>query len=375
MLNLDSIRVDIREVDISSMITGVTIYESVFGFLQGAISIKDGVNFFDNFIGSDLADVNFSYEYLNKTYKCSFYMDGISNMTIEPNQKNYIIHLKSVHNVVFAEKINGVYNGTTDQIIKKIFTNISHEDAVINIDSVADTKGKYIAPNITARDAFLILTNQAYDVNNTGMFLYERFTDANEIRLTSLFDMLDTSFVDGNNTRVSIKNTLLNMTNVLEFNSILGTSSDYELKEYNMNFIQKLEDGIWGEAIDEISLSETKKKSNTTKEATSVPKTKFKLSDKLYSNDVKSIFSTEGGVANSVIRNHKIRTFNSTLEVSKMVALPNLGVGMSIHVELGEGNVSHSSQAGEYLVKHIQHNFTINGGEYGYTQDIGLVRA
>jgi hypothetical protein len=187
--------------------------------------------------------------------------------------------------------------------------------------------------------------------------------------------MLDTSFVDASNTRVSIKNSLLNMTNVLEFNSVLGTSSDYELKEYNMNFIQKLEDGIWGEAIDEISLSETKKKSNTTKEATSVPKTKFKLSDKLYSNDVKSIFSTEGGVANSVIRNHKIRTFNTTLEVSKMVALPNLGVGMSIHVELGEGNVSHSSQAGEYLVKHIQHNFTINGGEYGYTQDIGLVRA
>tara|TARA_B110000211_G_scaffold230231_1_gene289397 strand:- start:22 stop:1149 length:1128 start_codon:yes stop_codon:yes gene_type:complete len=375
MLNLDSIRVDVREVNISNMITGVTIYESIFGFLQGAIAIKDGINFFDNFIGTDLAPVNFSYEYLNQTYKCSFYMDGISDMKIQPNQKNYIMHLKSIHNPVFAERINDVYNGTTDQIIKKIFTNISHEDAVINIDSIADTKGRYVAPNITARDAFTTLTNSAYDVNNTGMFLYERFVDANKIRLTSLFDMLDTSFVDASNTRVSIKNTLLNMDTALELSSVLGTSSNYELREYNMNFIRKLEDGIWGEAIDEISLSETKKKSHITKEATSVPKTKFKLSDKLYSNDVKSIFSTEGGVANSVIRNHKIRTFNTTLEVSKMVALPNLGVGMSIHVELGEGNVSHSSQAGEYLVKHIQHNFTINGGEYGYTQDIGLVRA
>jgi hypothetical protein len=373
MLNLDNIKIEIREIDISKMVTGVTIYESVFGMLKGAISIKDGINFFDNFIGTELADVSFTFEYLGNTYGCGFYMDGISNMKIAKQQKNYIIHLKSIYTPVFAETINNTFTGRSDQIINKIFTDISAEESVLHIDTITDTKGRYIAPNIAARESLYTLVNNAYDIKKTGMFLYQRFFDNNACRLTSLGDMLESSFVDENNQPVSIKQAVINQA-TMGARATLGTADKYELKEYNMDFIQKLEDGVWGEAVNTINLDETTRKANITKEATSIPKTKFKLSDKLYTNNVKSIFSSRGDVAVSSIQNHKFRVFNTIMEVNQMVALPNLGAGMCINVSLGGGNQSSSKQDGKYLVKHIQHNFTIDGGDYMYTQDLGLAR-
>ena len=141
-----------------------------------------------------------------------------------------------------------------------------------------------------------------------------------------------------------------------------------------MNFIQKVEDGVWGKAVSEMNLDETTKKDNLTKEATSIHKQNFKLSDKLYSDNIKSIFSIRGNPTSSKIISHKIRVFNTLLEVTDMVALPNLGVGMSISVLLGEGNKSKSRQDGKYLVSYIQHKFSVNAGNFIYSQDVGLVR-
>ena len=57
-----------------------------------------------------------------------------------------------------------------------------------------------------------------------------------------------------------------------------------------------------------------------------------------------------------------------------MVALPNLGVGMSISILLGKGNKSESRQDGKYLISYIQHKFTQDSGDFLYSQDVGLVR-
>ena len=40
----------------------------------------------------------------------------------------------------------------------------------------------------------------------------------------------------------------------------------------------------------------------------------------------------------------------------------------------GGGNTSSSKQDGVYIIKHIQHNFTQDGGEYSYSQNLGLAR-
>ena len=142
-----------------------------------------------------------------------------------------------------------------------------------------------------------------------------------------------------------------------------------------MDLIQKIEDGLFGEAVSEINLDETKQTHNITKEVTSVPKTKFKLSDKLYDENVKSILANKGDVSSSQVINGTIRAFNTAMNVSGVAALPGLGVGMTVEVQLAsneeQGTTRHN---GKWLVKHMQHDFTQKGGEYSYHQTLGLVR-
>jgi flagellar motor switch protein FliM len=42
MLNLDSIKIEVRKVDISGFVNGLTLYESIFGMMQGQIAVQYG---------------------------------------------------------------------------------------------------------------------------------------------------------------------------------------------------------------------------------------------------------------------------------------------------------------------------------------------
>jgi hypothetical protein len=374
MLKLDNIKIEVRKMDISGFVRGLTIYESIFGMLQGQIAVQDSTNFFDNFIGTELAGVDISFSYLDQEFACSFWMDGISDMKMKPDKKNYNIHLKSVHVPNFADTVNSVYNGTSDEIIAKIFADVSADDNTIAIDSRAVTSGRYIAPNIPAKECFTTLIANAYAVDQSGIFMYERFNDTNTVRITSLHDMVDNVFVDSSGAPVIVKQGIMDKKDLNPL-LVLGTADEFEMREYSMNLIQKLEDGIYGEAINVINLDETKKTENITKEATSVPKTKFKLSDKLYANDVKSVLANRGDVASGTIINGTIRVFNTAMDVNNMTALPGLGCGMTVEVAMG-GNEEQGTgrHDGKWLVKHIQHNLTQVNGEYNYYQNLGLVR-
>jgi hypothetical protein len=375
MLNLDSIKIEVREVDISGFVRGLTIYESMFGMVQGQIAVQDSTNFFDTMIGSELATVDISFSYFKNEFKCSFYMDGISNMKMDLEKKNYTIHLKSIHSTNFTTAVNGVYNGRSDEIIGLIFENISSPNATIKMDSVAATSGKYIAPNIPASKCFKTITSNSYCKDQTSMFLYQRFCDDNNLRLTSLYDMINNNiFSNVNGTPIVVKQSLM-ASDSLNPLDVIGTASNFELKEYNMDLLDKLEKGVYGNAINEINLDETKKTSNITKEVTSVPITRFKTSNKLYDNDVKSILANRGDVSSGTIINKTIRVFNTVMEINSMAALPGLGSGMTIECQLGgnkeQGTARHN---GKWLVKNMQHNFTQTAGEYSYAQDLGLVR-
>jgi hypothetical protein len=91
-------------------------------------------------------------------------MDGISDMVIEKQQKKYIIHIQSTYVSSHATTINSVFSGRSDEIIKLIFAEVNPLNALIHIDTVTDTKGKYIAPNISARDCLASLVNNAYEL-------------------------------------------------------------------------------------------------------------------------------------------------------------------------------------------------------------------
>ena len=283
MLNLDNIKIEVRKVDISKFVNGLTLYESIFGMMQGQIAVQDSTNFFDNFIGTELAAVDISFTYLEQDFSASFYMDGITDMDLQSEKKTYNIHLKSIHVPNFANTVNSVYNGTSDEIISLIFADVSADTNTIAIDSRASTSGRYIAPNISAKDCFKTLVANAYCADNSGIFMYERLVDFNTVRITSLYDMVDNAFVREDGSAVVIKQSVADMREVqINPMAVLGTADDFNMTEYSMDLIQKIEDGLFGEAVSEINLDETKQTHNITKEVTSVPKTKFKLSDKLY---------------------------------------------------------------------------------------------
>lgn len=376
MLNLDSIKIEVRKIDISGFVNGLTLYESIFGMMQGQIAVQDSTNFFDNFIGTELAGVDITFSYLKQEYTASFYMDGITDMKLNTDKKNYVIHLKSIHVPNFANTVNSVYNGTTSEIIARIFADVSADQNTLAVDSKTVTSGRYIAPNISAQACFKTLVANAYCLDQSGIFMYERLVDENTVRLTSLYDMVDNAFVDVNGLPVIIKQSISDMREVqINPMAILGTADDFEMKEYSMDLVQKIEDGLFGEAINEINLDETLKTENTTKEVTSVPKTKFKLSDKLYDENVKSVLANRGDVASGTIINTTVRVFNTMMNVNHMAALPGLGVGMTVECELGS-NVEQGTRRhdGKWLIKHIKHDFTQRGGEYSYHQSLGLVR-
>mgnify|MGYP004006597975 CR=1 FL=1 len=95
--------------------------------------------------------------------------------------------------------------------------------------------------------------------------MYERLVDENTIRLTSLHDMVNNAFIDNQGTPVSIKQGISDMREVqINPMAVLGTAEDFLMKEYSMDFVQKIEDGLFGEAINEINLDETQKIENTT---------------------------------------------------------------------------------------------------------------
>jgi hypothetical protein len=302
-------------------------------------------------------------------------MDGISNMEIDKNQKNYIIHIKSSHETNFIERLNGTFSGTSDEIIRDMFLEVSEDDAVLYRDSRADTEGRYIAPNITARAAFKAIVNSAHDVEKSGFFLYQRFMDNNALRLTSQNDMLKNPLMNPHNDPIRISNAVPDM-NTTGVELAVGTGDSFNLIEYNMNFLQKLEKGVYGQAVSEIGLDETTKKDNLKHEddATSVQTIKYKLSKKLYDNDVTSIFSDVGSVENTKMINKKFRVYNTSMNAAGIIAVPYIGVGMTVELELGGGNVSYSKQDGPYLIATMQHKWTQDGGNFAYYQDLGLVR-
>ena len=117
------------------------------------------------------------------------------------------------------------------------------------------------------------------------------------------------------------------------------------------------------------------KSENVTKLVTLVPKTKFKVSDKLFDNDVKSVLSNRGDVATGTIISNTVRVFNTVMEINRLVAVPGLGCGMTIEVELlsnvEQGTNRHN---GKWLIKHMTHNFTQHAGKYSYGQELGVVR-
>ena len=93
----------------------------------------------------------------------------------------------------------------------------------------------------------------------------------------------------------------------------------------------------------------------------------------LYDNN-KPLLTTSKDNAHYNAASAKFRLFSVIMEVSNMVSVPGLGVGMMVVVEQGGSNVSKSSHDGPYVVKEISHNHILSDRKMFYYQNVTLAR-
>ena len=390
MFNIDNLKIYIDNIDISAMVTSMSLYESIHGNIKGTIHVEDKLNFFELFFrGLALTSVKISYSYFDVPTEIILYADGVTDQVINKQGKSYNVNLVSINNLNEATaRICNSYNGTSNDILTALWQETHGEKIILVLDSETSSKGKYIVPNISARDAIRNVVNTAHDKHNTPMFLYQRLIDQTLTRFTSIHTMQNDKFLSAYHDDFQIHSDEMTLDKTTGVTGTIGSTMSFSMPNYNTDFIKKLSGGMWGQKITEVNISETTNKVIPPMEITDVEITRMKLSKNLYSNiekadgpagqitsySQKSLFDPESLVSKEMITNMKYRLFNTTLMASNVVAIPGVGCGMIINVAQGGGQVSITKTDGTYLIANINHRYIMEDGVMQYSQNIGLVR-
>jgi len=374
MYNIDNFNVTIDNTDIGAMVTSMTIYESIHGNIKAAFEVDDKINFFDVFFrGIALSIVKISYTYFDVPIEIVLHADGVMNQKITKSGKSYTVKAVSINNLNEATaRICNAYSGTSSDILSTMWQETHGEKNLLIIDSEVSSNGKYIAPNVSATQAFKDIVSTAYCKINTPMFLYQRLADNGMTRFTSVHQMVDSNYLTTNGRDFTLHAMSQSMDSLKTPRTSVGSSSSFVLTDYNMDFIKKVSGGMWGQSIMSVSLDETTDTVLKPAEVTAVPVTKYSLSEHLF--DEKSIMSGDSSTSSTMITNMKYRLFNTVLMAADVVAVPGLGCGMTVNVEQGSGQISSTKTDGHYIVSDINHTYIMEDGKMQYSQNIGLVR-
>jgi len=374
MLNLESLSVKIADIDISGMILSLTVFETIKGNIKGSFWIQDNINFYDNLITHVTPYIAIDFIYAgvscNNVYQC----DGITEMTITKMGKKYIVHFVALQTAdLNLTMINESYSGMSHHIIQSIYRESVDIGQSLLIDSAAITKGRYNVPHIKAGEAIGNVLSCAYDVNSSAFCLYQRMFDQGAARLTTLQDMSKNYFFKNATQPFELTNDAIDQES--SATSTIGSSDEFKLEAFQKGFISKISAGVYGNKINQIGLDETETVKFKSIAATNNEITKFRLSSKLYDNNVKSIFSTAEDPVAHASRHERTRAYSQMFRVNNTVAVPRLGCGFAVVVKVGGSNQSKSRQDTEYVIANINHKFIIDDGSFKYAQDIGLIRA
>jgi len=387
-MNLQDLEIKVAGLDISNMVLTMTIYETLYGGIKGSFIVKDNINFYDTFIGHVQPSIEIRFKYLDVSCWQEFIGDGLTNMRVDKLGKEYVIHFISFAKVnLEVEKLSLVYSGPSHTILKAMWYETHGNHSPLYIDSSAVTKGRYVVPNVQAKVAISNVMNTAYDNENTAFCLYQRLWDRRGSSRLSSFDFMNKNYfydkeLIGTNymgSLFTITNRMVGTTDEDDGLSVLatiGSSIDFKLEEFQKNFHKKMAAGFWGSKLSHVHLDETKHEDIPAAEISEIQtQTRFKLSNKLYDDNTKSIFSTVMDPAAVAAYNAKNRILQGQyLKVGNMVPIPYLGVGFCVAVNQGGSNISFSRQDNLYIISNINHKITLDDGEFNYTQDIGLIR-
>jgi hypothetical protein len=375
MFSLNNLTIHAGSIDISKLVTSMSLYESIHGDVKGILHITDSINFFDTFINKSMPSVEIIYDYLGSKIVIPLIANGVTDQIIDKNLKRYNLNLISIS--AFNKsivKINSVFSGTSNDILIGLWKETQGNLIGLNMNTPAVSKGKYIVPNIPSGVAISNVVQSAYDENKTGMFLYQRISEEGATRFVSLHDMAKSKYYEEDGkTCFKLHNRYVDKSVITNPGGTVGSCDNFRLVSYNDNYTQKIAGGLWGKKINQFELDQSKKTTLESIERTEIDSPSYKISEKLYDNGV-SLFTPESKIDSDAIQNTKYRVFNTTLMAENTVAVPNLSCGMVVDVEQGGSNLSRTKSDGEYIIASINHRYVMNDGEMNYVQDIGLTR-
>jgi hypothetical protein len=294
-MKIKSLKVVAATTDISNLIQGMTLYESINGFLKGSINILDGTNFYDEVIGDRDAliplKVTFVYGIANSHVEIPhhFMMDGITDMKITKTEKTYNIHLIGpVEHALKLTKLTNVYQGTSHSIIRKIFYECMPDGTRLHALSNTVTNGKYIVPNLPAIQAIFNVANHAIDNSGAGYYLWQRVWDSGGTRFGSVKWISEDWYMDPDGNKFVIRSNLASsncMTHPTNNWESVGVASKFTVQSYKMAHTDRLASGIYGNSINQIELDKTKLTKNNPVEYSSQEITTLKTSKLFYENN------------------------------------------------------------------------------------------
>lgn len=171
-----SVQVYLNELNILSEVVKLELTEGINQpFVEGWIELKDQAGLLDNDMRSANDFITISWKYHGRIHYGKFYLDGVQDVRLSDNEKNYRINLKSVNALMNARTTTARrYDGTATDIISNIFYD-SNMFGKIDIVSPSFNTGSYTVPMLPPYSAMGKIIQRSYDKNNNPLFMYEYF--------------------------------------------------------------------------------------------------------------------------------------------------------------------------------------------------------
>jgi|APSaa5957512576_1039674.scaffolds.fasta_scaffold12916_2 hypothetical protein len=358
---------DNRSIDISDTVLNLNITENIFGNLEGKIEIVDGVGMLDNAITKGNL-ILLEFEYFDHTVKHSFHLDGVNAIDVTTNltKKTYVINLKSIDTFInTAQLISKSFKGTSTDIIKSIFDGSFSKNLKVLANSI--TKGHYIAPNISPNTAIKQVKSQAYDIDSSPFFMFERLVDSKNAFLTSLTQ------INGQSTMATISPSIQNADTVENQLGNIGQPASVVVHSDNDNISYKVANGVYGKTIVNADISKSSVDAEVFGEMSNSGSSLNLLRMDMYDNDSKPLLHTNDQINICNMTSMLNMIFSIRVTAYECQAIPGLGVGNKVKVLLNKQQQTQSRSgkfSGVYLVSKIIHTIKDND----YTQTIELAK-
>ena len=293
-MQTDTLKIEFNEIDVTALVTQVTVNENIDGFIRGNIDIIDGTSLETSMFSKGMPVGQLEIEYLGAKCKLSFVCDGKNRVASTPGMKGISVAFVSAEKAAMRmEKINSVYEGTSDNIVGAIFSEVMGEGASLVVSPRAVSKGKYVVPNIAAMFAINNVVRTAIDENQSGYYFYQTLWNSGALAMTSLRVMNEKfTLIPGSRGKQGSGQTgkyyCLQESAPsgcdLEDGNIanVGVCQAITHMQYNKDYLERLAMGLHGNQSVENSLETTTINAHEATQITADALYTYKLSTKLY---------------------------------------------------------------------------------------------